>query len=88
MKKPDKINILIVDDKMKRLIAQNEPFLAVYNAWKADSRQLLPLDDDEARKQSEAIVAKVLANRFPPYPIPGGLYDCLKTSRYWPSTRT
>src|SRR5690554_6691558 len=66
--------------QMKLMIAQNEPFLAVYNAWKADSRQLMPLDDDEARKQSEAIVAKVLANRFPPYPIPGGLYDCLKDS--------
>lgn len=79
------VDRLIVDGRygnkqMKLMIAQNDPFLAVYNAWKADSRQLLPLDDDEARKQSEAIVAKVLANRFPPYPIPGGLYDCLKDS--------
>jgi cysteate synthase len=74
---------LIVDGrfgrhKMKLMVSQNAPFLAIYNAWKADSRQLLPLDDEDARQQAEAIVAKVLSNRFPPYPIPGGLYDCMK----------
>ena len=62
------------------MVSQNDPFLAIYNAWKAGSRQLIPIDDDEARRQSEAIVAKVLANRFPPYPVHGGLYDCLKAS--------
>lgn len=67
-------------NKMKLMVSQNDPFLAIYNAWKAGSRQLIPIDDDEARRQSEAIVAKVLANRFPPYPVHGGLYDCLKAS--------
>lgn len=67
-------------NKMKLMVSQNAPFLAIYNAWKAGSRQLIPMDDDEARRQSEAIVAKVLANRFPPYPVHGGLYDCLKAS--------
>lgn len=74
---------LIVDGrfgrhKMKLMVSQNAPFLAIYNAWKADSRQLLPLDDEDARHQAETIVAKVLSNRFPPYPIAGGLYDCMK----------
>ncbi len=74
---------LIVDGrfgshKMKLMVSQNAPFLAIYNAWKANSRQLLPLDDEDARHQAEAIVAKVLSNRFPPYPIAGGLYDCMK----------
>ena len=64
--------------KMKLMVSQNAPFLAIYNAWKADSRQLLPLDDEDARHQAETIVAKVLSNRFPPYPIAGGLYDCMK----------
>ena len=67
-------------NKMKLMVSQNDPFLVIYNAWKAGSRQLIPIDDDEARRQSEAIVAKVLANRFPPYPVHGGLYDCLKAS--------
>ena len=38
---------------------------------------MLPLDDDLARKQVEAINAKVLSNRRPPYSLAGGLYDAL-----------
>ncbi len=76
---------LIVDGrygqhKMKLMVSQNAPFLAIYDAWKADSRKLLPLDDNTARKQVEEIIAKVLSNRQPPYSIHGGLYDCLKES--------
>lgn len=74
---------LIVDGRFgnntaKLMVSQNIPFLPMYNAWKADSRQMLPLDDDLARHQVEEIVAKVLSNRWPAYPIAGGLYDCLK----------
>ncbi len=74
---------LLVDGRfgnhvMKLMVSQNTPFLPMYNAWKADSRQMLPLDDDLARHQVEEIVAKVLSNRWPAYPITGGLYDCLK----------
>ncbi|MDG5799026.1 cysteate synthase [Marinilabiliaceae bacterium ANBcel2] len=76
---------LIVDGRfgrhaMKLLVSQNRPFIPIYNAWKADSRQLLPFDDDEARKQVEEIDAKVLSNRKPPYSIAGGLYDALKAT--------
>ncbi|TCO07044.1 cysteate synthase [Natronoflexus pectinivorans] len=65
-------------NKMKLMVSQNAPFLAIYHAWKADSRDMLPLKDDDARKQVEEIKAKVLSNRWPAYPIAGGLYDCMK----------
>jgi cysteate synthase len=67
-------------NKMKLIVSQNCPFLPMFDAWKADSRELLPLDDHAARKQVIEINAKVLSNRRPPYPIAGGLYDALKDS--------
>lgn len=74
---------LIVDGRfgtntMKLMVSQNAPFIPIYDAWKADSRSILPMDDNLARQQAEEIVAKVLSNRKPPYPIIGGLYDALK----------
>ncbi len=51
--------------------------LRFIDAWKANSRSMLPLDDNLARKQVEEIDAKVLSNRKPPYPIVGGLYDAM-----------
>ncbi|GAB4323875.1 MAG: cysteate synthase [Bacteroidales bacterium] len=63
--------------KMKLLVSQNYPFKPIYDAWKAGSRELLPLDDDLARRQVEEITAKVLSNRRPPYSVPGGLFDAL-----------
>jgi cysteate synthase len=64
--------------KMKLMVSQNLPFVPLYIAWKVKSRELLPFDDDEARKQVEEISAKVLSNRKPPYSISGGLFDALK----------
>jgi len=63
--------------KMKLMVSQNAPFLPMYDAWNARSRDILPLDDDLARRQVEEIKAKVLSNRKPPYPIIGGLFDAL-----------
>jgi cysteate synthase len=63
--------------KMKLMVSQNIPFVPIYDAWKAKSRAMLPLDDALARKQVEEINAKVLSNRKPPYPIFGGLFDAL-----------
>ncbi len=73
---------LIVDgrfgrNKMKLMVSQNAPFLPIYDAWKAKSREMLHFDDKTARKQVEEILGKVLSNRKPPYSIPGGLYDAL-----------
>lgn len=64
--------------KMRLMLSQNAPFLPIKDAWEADSRQMLPINDQEARKQVEEIVAKVLSNRKPPYSIIGGLYDAMK----------
>ena len=64
-------------NKMKLIVSQNAPFLPMHDAWKARSRDLLPLDDDLARRQVEEINAKVLSNRKPPYSILGGLFDAL-----------
>jgi cysteate synthase len=77
-------NLRLIEDgrfgnnKMKLMVSQNEPFVILQKAWRADSRAILPMDDDEARKQVETIIAKVLSNRKPPYPIIGGLYDAMK----------
>jgi cysteate synthase len=63
--------------KMKLMVSMNAPFLPMHDAWKAGSRDLLPLDDQLARKQVDTILAKVLSNRKPPYSITGGLFDAL-----------
>ncbi len=67
-------------NKMKLMVSQNAPFVPLYDAWKANSRAMLPLDENLARKQVEEIDAKVLSNRKPPYPIAGGLFDALTDS--------
>ena len=77
-------NLRLVEDgrfgnrKMKLMVSQNKPFTPIYDAWKADSRALLPFDDQIARQQVEKIIAKVLSNRKPPYSLIGGLYDAMK----------
>lgn len=64
--------------KTKLMVSQNAPFTPIHDAWKADSRAMLAVHDDLAREQVEEIVAKVLSNRKPPYPIAGGLFDAMK----------
>lgn len=66
---------------MRLMVSQNAPFLPIYNAWRANSRELLPYDADSARHDAALIDAKVLSNRIPPYSIAGGLYDALKASK-------
>lgn len=65
---------------MKLMVSQNEPFQIIYDSWKAESRPLVPLQDDDAREQAHIINAKVLSNRKPPYSLPGGLFDALKAT--------
>ncbi|MBQ5609407.1 MAG: cysteate synthase [Rikenellaceae bacterium] len=64
--------------KTKLMVSQNAPFVPMYDAWRVDSRHMLPYDDNRARRDTEIINAKVLSNRRPPYGIIGGLYDALK----------
>ena len=76
-------NLRLIDDgrfgshKMKLFPSQNVPFLPMYDAWKAGSRALLPMDDEKARVLALEIDAKVLSNRRPPYSLRGGVYDAL-----------
>lgn len=65
---------------MKLMVSQNAPFVPMYDAWRADSREMLPYDTKKARRDAELIDAKVLSNRKPPYGIAGGLYDALKAT--------
>lgn len=65
---------------MKLVPSQNIPFTPMYDAWNKDSRDLLPMDEESARKLALKIDAKVLSNRKPPYSLAGGLYDALKAS--------
>jgi len=79
-------NLRLIEDgrfgatKTKLMVSQNRPFVPIYDAWKAGSRLMLPLDDDLARNQVEMIWAKVLSNRKPPFSIIGGLFDALTDS--------
>ncbi|MCL2043120.1 MAG: cysteate synthase [Treponema sp.] len=67
--------------KMMRLIvSQNLPFIPMVQAWKQKSRDIAPMDEEEAKRQLSAIDAKVLSNRQPPYGITGGLFDALVES--------
>jgi len=65
---------------MRLIPSQNAPFTPIYDAWNATGRELKVMNADEARQKSASILAKVLANRRPPYSIPGGLYDALSES--------
>ena len=65
-------------NKARLMVSQNKPFVPMYDAWRADSRAMLPYDPDQARKDAAEICAPVLSNRKPPYGLAGGLYDALK----------
>ena len=65
---------------MRLIVSQNAPFVPMYDAWMADSREMLPYNTKKARRDAEIIDAKVLSNRKPPYSLAGGLYDALKAT--------
>ena len=66
---------------MRLMVSQNAPFLPMYDAWRAGSREMLPYDETKAHRDAAIINAKVLSNRKPPYSIAGGLYDALKATK-------
>ncbi|MBQ7222941.1 MAG: cysteate synthase [Bacteroidales bacterium] len=68
------------ENHMKVYVAQNKPFSLIYDSWKAGSRDLVPMTEEEGRQKAGVILAKVLSNRKPPYSINGGLYDVLQQS--------
>lgn len=65
------------DRRMRLHVSQNAPFTPIHDSWQRRSRDLVELDEAESRRRVEAIAAKVLANRHPPYALRGGLYDAL-----------
>ena len=68
------------ENKMRVYVAQNAPFTLICDSWKARTRQLAELSPEDGRRQAEIILAKVLANRQPPYSLSGGLFDVLTKS--------
>ena len=64
-------------NKMRVYVAQNSPFSLMYDSWKSGSRELVDLSPEQGRRNAEMILAKVLANRKPPYSLAGGLFDVL-----------
>lgn len=65
------------ENRMKLMVAQNAPFVPMYDAWRARSREMFAYDDHHARRDAAIIDAKVLSNRKPPYSLAGGLFDAL-----------
>ena len=63
--------------KMKLHLSQNIPFTPMTDAWKANSREIPPLSEIEAKKSISQVSAKVLTNRQPAYSLGGGLYEAL-----------
>jgi cysteate synthase len=61
-------------------LAQNAPFLPIYQAWQNRCREIETLSPETARLQASQIDATVLANRKPPYGLAGGLYDALQAT--------
>ena len=68
------------ENKMRVYVAQNKPFTLIHDSWKAQSRELVALDPEAGRRSAEMILAKVLANRKPPYSLAGGMFDVLRAS--------
>ena len=68
------------ENHMRVYVAQNKPFTLIHDSWKAQSRELVALEPEAGRRNAEIILAKVLANRKPPYSLAGGMFDVLQAS--------
>ncbi|MGZ7166797.1 MAG: cysteate synthase [Halobacteriota archaeon] len=68
----------VKDDLPMLHLAQNVPFVPMYNAWQARRRFIDPaIDMPDARSSIKNLYADVLSNRTPAYSIKGGVYDAL-----------
>ncbi len=62
-------------------MSQNLPVAPMHSAWKDGRRELIPEKDlPEAENILDLIYARVLSNRYPPYGVPGGVFDVLQES--------
>lgn len=80
-------NLRLIEDgrygtkKMRLHLSQNHPFTPIYESWKAKSRTLLTVDDNEAKNRLKKTDSNVLSNRKPPYSAVGSVYDALVDSK-------
>ena len=58
-------------------LAQNLPFVPMQKAWDSGRRDITKEDLGNATYDTGLLYADVLANRRPPYGIPGGVFDAL-----------
>lgn len=59
-------------------LAQNVPFVPMYNAWQARRRLIDPaIDMPDAKTSIKNLYADVLSNRTPAYSVKGGVFDAL-----------
>lgn len=58
-------------------LSQNAPFTLLVDSWARRRRELVPIDESDAKRRIEEIDARVLANRKPPYSPIGGVFDAL-----------
>jgi cysteate synthase len=58
-------------------LSQNLPFAPIESAWASGGRRWPKFNEKVAKQQIRRIAAGVLANRYPPYSIKGGLFDTL-----------
>ena len=69
-------------EKPPRLVlSQNLPFVPIYLSWKSRRRELVKIDEDDGKKQTQQMAAQVLSNRRPPYSCKGGVFDILTETR-------
>jgi len=64
----------------KLWLSQNLPFAPIYRAWESGATEWPHLPELQAKQQIGEVSAQVLANRFPPYAIEGGLREALLES--------
>jgi cysteate synthase len=62
-------------------LSQNLPLAPMYSAWSAGRRNIVFEEDlPKAENVLDLVYARVLSNRYPPYDVVGGVYDCLKAT--------
>jgi len=69
------------EGKMKLHLVQNHPFTPMTDAWNKGLRTLPEMEEAEARRRIDQIMAFVLSNRRPPYSPVGGVYDALADTK-------
>lgn len=70
----------VKNHSMKLHLVQNSPFTPTTDAWERDERSLPDLSGAEIQGKIDMALGATLTNRKPSYGIPGGVYDCVKSS--------